>query len=419
MTKAIAHRRWPILGPAERAAVQRVLDRGVLSGASAPESVAFEREFASFVGAEFALLTHSGTSALHLALAAAKIGAGDHVLVPAYSFVATPLAVIHCGAIPIFVDVDPVTGLMDPALTKAAITARTRAIMPVHIHGCALPMKSFFDLGLPIIEDAAQAHGATWDGKPVGALGRAGGFSLQSSKNLGVGEGGVFVTNDREVAERAIRIRSFGQDMALADRDAFDSARPLDGTRALASGEIGWMYRGNELTAALARTQLAKLGERTSDCQRRAEALSRALSALPGVLPPEIPHDVTSVHHKYRVRLDPERAGVKVAPKVLRDWTANALKAEGLEVVAWQTEPLPAQPVFQKHAGFPWTTDRETDFDRIYDPARFPNTSALLDGSIVLFSQSCPIIAQDDEVVAQYTGAFARVWSRRHEAERA
>ena len=383
-------------------------------GATAPECVGLEREFAAYVGAKHALLTHSGTSALHLALAAAGIGAGDHVLVPAYSFVATPLSVLHCGAIPIFVDVDEATGIMDPVAAEAAITPRTRAIMPVHVHGCAADMGALLALAerhrLAMIEDAAQAHGATWNGKPVGALGRAGAFSFQSSKNLGIGEGGIVVTNDEAAAEEAFRIRNFGQDVALADRNDFDAVRPLDGTRALASGKIGWMYRGNELAAAFARAALAKLPERTRRCQENAERLSRALAELPGVSPPTVPKGATSVHHKYRVRLDPAAAGVSISPRQFRDVMIRALQAEGLEVVLWQTAPLPAQPVFQRLEGFgggwPWSADKETDFASLYAPERFPKTQRLLDGSLLLFSQSHPLIAQARETVDRYAEAF-------------
>jgi dTDP-4-amino-4,6-dideoxygalactose transaminase len=412
-----AHKQWPILGPDERAATLRVLDRGVLSGASAPETILFEREFAAFVDAEFALLTSSGTSALQLALAAAGIGAGDHVITPAYSFVATPLAILQCGAIPIFVDVDAGTGLMNFEATKAAMTSRTRAIMPVHIHGCAIDIERFATLGVPVIEDAAQAHGATLRGKKVGAIGKVGGFSLQSSKNLGVGEGGVLVTNDRSIVEAANRLRSFGQNVILDD--FFDPARPLDGTRALASSRIGSMLRGNELTAAIARAQLAKLEERTEASQRRALALSMELARLPGVLPPQIPKGSTSVFHKFRVGFDPTTSGVTVPPKKFRDVMIAALRKEGLEVVQWQSEALPAHPVFRERqgfgGGFPWNTDPDTDFASIYDLARFPNTTHLLDSSIVLFSQSCPLIAQDDDIVAFYAETFARVWERRFE----
>jgi dTDP-4-amino-4,6-dideoxygalactose transaminase len=398
-----------------------VLDRGVLSGAAAPECVAFEREMAAFVSAKHALLTNSGTSALHLALVAAGVRAGDHVLVPAYSFVATALAVIHAGAIPIFVDVDETTGLLHADDAARALTPRTRAIMPVHVHGCSFDVGCFAALceghGIALVEDAAQAHGAMWRGRSVGALGRAGGFSLQSSKNLGAGEGGVFVTNDDAVAAEALRLRSFGQPI---DRD-FDAERPLDATRLSASERVGWMYRGTELTAAIARAGLARLAERTESCRQNAALLSSALAELPGVTPPIVPDGATSVHHKFRVKLDPNAAGLDVPPRVLRDAMMHALSAEGLEVVLWQTAPLPAQPVFQDrqggHTGFgsswPWSTDAETNFAAAYDVASFPRTQRLLDGSIVLFSQSCPLIAQPRDVVERYAEIFGRVWRAR------
>jgi dTDP-4-amino-4,6-dideoxygalactose transaminase len=418
-----SHQLWPVIGDDERRAVARVLDRNVLSGATAPESAALERELESYVGVKHALLTHSGTSALHLACAAAGIGAGDHVLVPAYSFVATPLSVLHCGAIPIFVDVDEATGLMDPVAAAAAVTPRTRAIMPVHVHGCAADMGPLLALAekhrLILVEDAAQAHGATWNGKPVGTMGRAGAFSFQSSKNLGIGEGGAVLTNDDALAEEANRLRTFGQDVTLAERDSFDLERPLDGTRALQSGRIGWMYRGNELSAAIARAAIAKLPARTKLCQENAERLTKTLATLPGVLPPTVPRGSTSVHHKFRVRFDPTAAGVKLSPRALRDAMIRALRAEGLEVVLWQNAPLSAQPVFQRLEGFgggwPWSADRETDYRALYAPSRFPRTQALLDGSLILFSQSRPLIGQSRETVDKYAEAFTRVWNQRAE----
>jgi len=270
-----------------------------------------------------------------------------------------------------------------------------------------------------VIEDAAQAHGTTWNGKPVGALGKAGGFSLQSSKNLGAGEGGVFVTNDDAIAEEANRLRNFGQNVALSDKLEFNGDRPLDALRGMDSSRIGWMYRGNELGAAFARTALHKLPELTKLCQENAAWLSAELSKLPGVLPPSIPKGASSVHHKYRVRLDPKAAGLDIAPKALRDLTIKALRAEGLEVVMWQSAPLPAQPTFITRegfgGGFPWSLDKETDFSSLYAVSRFQRTQRLLDCSLLLFSQSCPLIAQPAEIVREYAKAFLRVWNARAE----
>jgi dTDP-4-amino-4,6-dideoxygalactose transaminase len=417
---ASAHTVWPIVGDEERRAIARVLDRGILSGPFAPESIAFEAEFAAFVGAKHAVLTHCGTSALAIALAAAGVRAGDEVIVPAYSFVATPLAVTQIGAVPVFADVDIATGCLDPAAAEAAITARTRAIMPVHMHGCAADMTSLLDLAdrrdLYVVEDAAQAHGARCEGRLVGALGAAGGFSLQSSKNLSAGEGGIMVTNESRLADEANSVRNFGQDLLREEASQFDPRRPLDGTRALDSRRLGSMYRGNEMMAAFARAQLAKLADRTERCARNAERLSRALSGLAGVMPPVNPPGRTSVHHKFRVHVDPEAAGVDLSPERLRDVVLAALRAEGLEVVLWQSVSLPAQTVFQQRdprGGFPRALDSGTDLARNYDPSGYPRTNALLSGSLVLFSQSCPLIGQSDEIVDRYAEAFQRVWQSR------
>jgi dTDP-4-amino-4,6-dideoxygalactose transaminase len=417
-----SHRLWPIIGEEERRAVARVLDRGILSGPFAPESRALEEEFASFVGAKHCLLTHCGTSALLLALAAVGVRAGDEVIVPAYSFVATPLAVLHAGAIPVFADVDSATGCLDPVAAEAAVTPRTRAIMPVHMHGCAADLGRLIEVArrhdLVVVEDAAQAHGATFAGRPVGAVGAAGGFSMQSSKNLSAGEGGLFVTTDAAIADEAASVRNFGQDVSRADEADYDLARPLDAASGHDARRIGSMYRGSEMMAAFARAQLAKLPERTARCQRNAEHLARALSSLPGVTPPHIPPGRTSVHHKFRVQLDPEGAGLALAPEQLRDAVMLALRAEGVEVVLWQSVPLPAQGVFQRRdpsGGFPRPREGGADLAVNYDPLRYPRTRALLEGSVVLFSQSCPLIAQSDDVIERYVEAFGRVWHHRED----
>ncbi|HEX4516722.1 MAG TPA: DegT/DnrJ/EryC1/StrS family aminotransferase, partial [Polyangiaceae bacterium] len=283
--KRETHRVWPIVGDEEKRAVMRVLDRGIMQGVHAPETRALEEEFASFVGAKYALMTHCGTSALQLALAAVGVREGDEVIVPAYSFVATPLCVALQGATPVFVDVDAETGHMDPALVRAAITSRTKAIMPVHIHGESADMTALLascnEKKLLLVEDAAQAHGAEWDGKKVGALGVTAGFSLQGSKNLTAGEGGIFTTNDRGAAELANQHRSFALDLALDDE--WDASRPLDGHKALASSSVSSMYRGNEMAAAFCRAQLARLPELTKKSQDNVKRLAKKLGELPGV----------------------------------------------------------------------------------------------------------------------------------------
>ncbi len=417
-----AHRTWPRVEDGERAAIERVLSRGVLSGGDALEARAFEREFAAFVGAKHALLTHSGTSALQLALAAAGVGAGDEVIVPAYSFVATALCVLQQGAIPRFVDVRPETGNLDPALLAAAIGPRTKAIMPVHVHGCPADMDPILEIararGLAVIEDAAQAHGARYRGRSAGTMGLAAGFSLQSSKNLSAGEGGVLVTDDAALLERANQVRNFGQNLALAERDHYDVARALDGGKPLVSERMGHMFRGNELMAAFARAQLAKLPERTAAAQANARRLFARLAELPGIRPYGEPEGVESVFHKVRVGFDPAAAGLDLPPRAVRGALLAALSAEGANAVLWQDHSLPEHPLFTRFegfgGGFPYTLAEDPAALRAsYDARRYPVTRALLDGSIVLFSQTRPLIAQPAEVVDRYAEAFAKVWSRR------
>ncbi len=384
-------RRWPVLAVGDRAAIQRVLDRGVLSGAAAPEIRALESEFTAFLGAAFCLATNSGTAALHIALGAMGAGPGDEIIVPALSFVATAQAVLQRGARPVFADVDPATGNIDPGDAARRITPRTRAIVPVHLHGLPADMDAINALGerhgLVVIEDAAQAHGALYRGRAAGTLGAMAAFSLNSTKNLPAGEGGLFVTSSEEFYRRAARLRFDG----LEPPSKWDPSHPLDDEADSMATTVGWMYLPGELTAALARAQLRSLPETTARSQRNAERLTARLAALPGVEPPPPPQDRTHVFHKYRVRLDPARADLQLRPATLRDRVLDALRAEGVEAVLWQRVPLPSHPVFACE-----------------EP--YPNASALLDRSLIIGSQSYPLFAQPLDVVDAWADSFEKVW---------
>lgn len=419
--RAEDHRVWPQIEDEEREAVRAVLDRGILSGGAAPEARAFEREFAAFIGTKHALLTHSGTSALELALLAAGVKEGDEVIVPAYTFVATPISVMYAGAIPRFVDVSPETGNIDPSLIEAAIGPRTKAIMPVHVHGCPADMDAILAVArkhdLLVIEDAAQAHGARYRGKNAGSLGLAAGFSMQASKNLSAGEGGVLVTDDEALLERANQVRSFGQNITLAHRDRYDPTRALDGGP-LYSERIGHMSRGNEMQAAIARAQLAKLPARTARLQANARRLFARLAELPGIRPFGEPEGVESVFHKVRVGFDPKAAGLDLPARRIRDALIRALEAEGVNAVLWQDHTMLEHPLFARFEGFgegfPFSRAEDPAALRAsYDPKSFPVSRSLLDSSVVLFSQTRPLIAQTSEVVDRYIEAFAKVWSHR------
>jgi dTDP-4-amino-4,6-dideoxygalactose transaminase len=387
--------RWPIITDADRAAATRVLDRGVLSGAGAPEMRALEAEFAALLGSGQCLATNSGTAALHIALGALRLSPGDEVIVPAFSFIATAQAVLHEGAVPVFADVDPVTYTIDPADAAARVTARTRAIVPVHLHGLPADMDAVNALAkranLTVIEDAAQAHGATYRGRPAGTLGTMAAFSLNSTKNLPAGEGGLFVTSSEELYARAARVRFDG----LEPPSKWDAARPLDDEADSLSTVRGWMYLPGELTCAVARAQLTRLAATTARAQRNGARLSARLASLAGVRTPVVPPDRTHVFHKYRVVLDPAPLGLPITPRALRERVLDALRAEGVEAVLWQEVPLPAHPLF---------ASRE----------RYPVAEAALDGSLIIGSQSYPLFAQPLAVVDAWADAFERVWKSLH-----
>lgn len=417
------HVRWPVITTADKAAVMAVLERGVFSGPLAPEVRALEAEFAQFAGTQFCLATNSGTAALHIAVAAAGIGPGDEVITPAFSFVATAMSVMEHGAIPTFVDIEPRTFCMDPAKIEAAITPRTKAIMPVHMHGMPCDMDAILAIAkkhnLVVIEDAAQAHGASYKGRAVGTMGAAAGFSMQSSKNLSAGEGGLFVTNDEQIYKRANRTRMFGEDTNPRDPSGFKLERPLDMDRAYDSMAVGWMYRTNEMTAALARSQLARLPGANAQARHNGAQLSEALAKLPGVTPPVVPEGLVTCWHKYRVMFDASQVGVNAPAKRVRAALLAGLRAEGVDTVLWQTQPIPGQSVFKERVGFgkgyPWALASEggqlVDYAKQYDSTAYPVTQRVLDNSLCLFSQSFPIAPQPASLIEQYAHAFAKVWA--------
>jgi perosamine synthetase len=389
-----AHRHWPEITADDRAAVTRVLDRGELWGPNATEVTALQAEWARHVGADFCLLTNSGTAALHCALAASGVRAGHEVIVPAFSFVATAMAVFHQGAVPVFCDIDPLIHTIDAGALEALVGSRTRAIVPVHVHGLPADMHEIGVVarrhGLAVIEDAAQAHGATYRGKPAGTIGESGAFSLNGSKNLSAGEGGLFVTDDERAFTIARRLAIFGEDTP---------SPPPGHYRAYRSHMVGWNYRSHELTAALARSQLRRLDRFNRTAQRNARLLNAILARHPGLRAPHVPDDRSCVFYRYRIVLDPEELGFAGPAVELRDRLLCALQAEGVAASIWQLEPLPAQPVFSPRRHPSW------------NPETHPVTSWLLDSSFVIGTADNPLAGQPPHVMQQYADAFEKVMS--------
>ena len=248
----------PIAGELRRAFDDVLADGGFVLGAEVDR---FEQEFAAYCGVEHCIGVNSGTAALALSLAAAGVGPGDEVIVPAHTFIATALAVVQAGATPIFCDVDPGSGLIDPAAAAAAITPGTAAIVAVHLYGQTCDMDALVPLaarnGLLLVEDAAQAHGARWQGARAGSLGSVAGFSFYPSKNLGaLGDGGAICTGDAEIAARARRLRNLGQERKGVHAEVGANER-LDGIQAAAlrvklSLLDTWNERRRELAAIYA-----------------------------------------------------------------------------------------------------------------------------------------------------------------------
>ena len=370
------YQNWPVITDDDRKFVNEVLDNGIVAGATAPQAAALEKEFAQFVGAKYCLTTGSGTGALHMALAACDVGPGDEVLVPSYTFLATASCVIHQMAIPVFVDIHPQTYTMDPAKIEAAITERTKAIMPVHIQGCPCDMDPIVEIakkhGLHIIEDACQAHGAMYKGRMCGTIGIAGAFSLNNLKNLCGGEGGLFVTDDEDILRKGDLVRYFGDECDEATlRQKYNSSI------------LGYMYRNQELPAALARGQLKHLDEHNATRIQNSEYLSRELGKIPGVIPPTCPPDGKHVYWFYAIRFDPKAAGVDADPRRFRIAVEKALFKEGVLVGQWQVMPVLAQDIFQSMIGigdrYPWAINEAKGVTYKYDVNDFPVAQMLCD----------------------------------------
>jgi perosamine synthetase len=314
----------PHVGDTEVDAAERVLrSRRLVQGS---EVAAFEDEFAALVSGRHCVAVSSGTAALHLALRAWGVGPGDEVIVPSFTFGATAHAVVHAGATPVFADITPETFTLDPDAAAAAITARTAAIMPVHLFGQPADMQRLTALaklrGLVIVEDAAQAIGAALDSTPVGAFGHAAAFSFYLTKNMHTIEGGMIVTADGQVAHRLRLLRNQG----MNGHYEYEI--------------VGYHARMTDVSAAIGRVQLAALPWRNACRQANAAFLNDQLCGV--ITPPLLPGAV-HVYHQYVIR-HPDRDG-------LRQYLAD----QGIGTDIHYPTPVHHSPAYNVSATLPHT----------------------------------------------------------------
>jgi perosamine synthetase len=321
----------PVIGEEEIKAVVAALRRGEISGSFGESIPRFEQAFADYCGCRYGVAVSSGTTALHLAIAAAEIGSGDEVLVSASTNIATALAVIHNGAIPVPVDSESVTWNLDLSLIETLITPKTRAILPVHLYGHPVDMDRLMPIArsnkLLVIEDCAEAHGATCRGRRTGCFGDMACFSFYANKIITTGEGGMVLTNDQRLAERLRLLRNL----------AFTQPR-------FWHKEAGYNFRMTGYQAAMGLAQFEKIGQIISDKRRVAQVYNTLLADIDGLQLPTEADWAMNVYWMYAVVVRPEFSGT-------RDELMACLREDGIDTRSFFC-PMNLQPCLGSRPGF-------------------------------------------------------------------
>lgn len=350
---------WPQFGPKDEKRVLRALRSGKWGKLHGPEVREFEERFAAAHGCRHGIGVVNGTVSLRLSLMAAGLDAEDEVIVPPYTFYSTAAAVIEANMVPVFADIDLDTFNLDVGAVEAAITPRTRAVIPVHFAGQPADMDPLMKLArkhrLTVIEDAAHAHGAAYRDRPAGSLGHLGSFSFQSSKNLTSGEGGIITTNDDALAEACRSLHNCGR---IPSGLWYEH-------HILASN-----YRLGELQGALLNAQLDRLARQTETRDRNGQYLATRLARLPGVHPQKrIPGCSRHAYHLFMLRLDGTTFGVP------RSAVLRALQAEGIPCSGGYAISLNRQPMFLQKSFGPYLADAKSRLD--FGAAPCPNSDLI------------------------------------------
>jgi len=347
---------WPVFDETEVQALAEVCRSGHWGCLSGRKVAEFEKKFAAFQDAKYGVCVTNGTAALEVALRAVGVRPGDEVIVPPYTFIASASSVLTIGGIPVFVDIDPETYNLDPPKIEAAITEKTKAIMAVHIGGGPADMDAIAAVakkhGLRVVEDAAQAHGAAWNGRRVGAIGDVGTFSFQSSKNLTAGEGGYVVTNDPEVYSAAWSLHNCGR---VPEGQWYEHHI------------LGWNLRLTEFQGAVLLAQMDRLEEQMKTREENALYLDSLLSKIEGIRPLRRDPRVTAhAYHLYIFRYDPQ--GFKRLP---REKFLKALNAEGIPCSAGYVPLYKEEAFYAEPGGCPLGCafyGREMDYSKVSCP---------------------------------------------------
>jgi len=350
----------PLITPEAKRYVAEAMASGWISSAG-PAVEVFERRFADWLGVKHAVTTSSGTTALHLALAALRIEPGDEVIVPDFTMIAPVCAVLYTGATPVFVDCEPDTFTIDVARVADAITPRTRAILPVHVYGHSADMDPLLALarrhGLAVIEDAAEAHGATCRDRLCGSIGDVGAFSFYANKIVTTGEGGMVVTDDDALAERARRLK----DMAHVPGERF------------AHAELGYSYRMGSLQAACGIGQLEHVAEFVATKRAMAARYGERLRGVPGLRLPATRPWAGNVFWMYAVVLEDGFA-------LTRDRLRAELQRRGVETRPFFRSSA-QQPMVRERAGVqgPFPVSERIAARGLYLPSGLALTAAQID----------------------------------------
>jgi perosamine synthetase len=322
----------PKIGEEEIEAVVKVMRSGYLTNAlgAGPMVTQFENNFAKFAGVKHAVAVNTGTAALHSAMVAAGVKQGDEVILPSFTFVATAEAVVMAGGKPVFTDIDPETYNVSPAEIEKNVTEKTKAVVPVDLYGLSADFKPIRKIAeehdLAVVEDAAQAHGATYAGKPAGVFSDAACWSLYASKNITTGEGGVVTTDSDELAETLHLIRTHGEKAKYA------------------SLLLGYNYRMSEIQAAIGIVQLEKLPRFVAKRRENAKRLTEALAASDRLKLPEESEERRHSWYLYTVRL-------QNAAESERNRIVEELQRKDIGAVAYYVHPIHLMPYYRENFG--------------------------------------------------------------------